>query len=874
VLAGVALWLSRSVLDMFGDASHSTRVAMLPSIPELAGLIMLALVLAAGVAGLVRRWSSDPIERSDARLQIALPLFALSLLALPYLPVLPDIIRPLRAFAGPIVWLIWIVVAGVVSMTALAVRRSLQRRRRSIGGTRLVGTVTIFFLTCAAGGVASVRLRDSLTYPSGDEPRYMAMMQSLWQNHHMAPDGPSVRPGGTIHSSLPVGVAVLGAPVFAWRGYHGLIWMFVLLTAFGATLMWRWAFAYSGSGEAATIAWAAVFCGAPMLFSSIAIYPDVPAALCVLVAIAWRSTPKRTHGTVGEYVVRGLALSALPWLSMTYAPMAAAIVVLLGLRAADARRAVGALLAVFTVSILSCLATYGSQPIIGNPLIGMLGLLFDHEYGVLPYAPALLIGLVGLFRMANAHDALTRARGRELAAVFAVLLASVGALTMWWGGAAPPGRPLVPVLPLLGMPIAWVYQRSSESPVRRALFQVLLFVGIALSLLMLFGQSGELIAQDRDGSSRVLQWLTSLWPAWEAAPAVAAFGIRQAWPLIALWLFTAAAVAWVANRVRIQMSGEAALAAMMYVAAAGIFVAVLGPSVARPASAWVLQPESRSRVPLLDTFDSTARPHAIVYNRLTVTSAESIPPLMTLGASPGERPGEQPVRVLLNARYALAAGEYEVEIGGLPGDQPVHGYVALQLGRLGSPVVEWDVTIPAGGSWRQRFSLPVDVEFVGFVTTPPLDKATSLRIHPISIIDSSRRQANVHGLKFVVLSAVAFPTVSVFFHDEDVYPERSGIWVHGQSTTLMTVAPVHPEEGVTLRVHSGAKPNTVTFSTTTWGEHIELSPNIPQEIHIPPPPKPGPFLLRVKTENSFIPAEIVPGSPDRRVLGCWLEVLR
>jgi hypothetical protein len=885
VLAGVALWLSRSVLDMFGDASHSTRVAMLPSIPELAGLIMLALLLAAAVAGLVRRWSGNPAERSDARLQIALPLFALSLLTLPYLPILPDVIRPLRAFAGPIVWLIWIVVAGLVSMTALAVRRSLLQRRRSIGGTRLVGTVLIFFLTCAAGGVAGLRLRDSLTYPSGDEPRYMAMMQRLWQDHDHAIDAPLVGGSQTIYSAVPVGIAVLGAPVLAWRGYHGLIWMFVLITACCATLMWRWAFAYSGSGEAATVAWAAVFLGAPMLFSSIAIYPDVPAALCVLVAIAWRSTPQRTHTKVAEYVVRGLALSALPWLSMTYSPMAAAIVVLLGLRGAHNRRAVAALLALFTVSMISSLAflhavsgrwspmTGGGQPVVGNPLVGMLGLLFDHEYGVLPYAPALVIGIVGLFRMAIAHDALTRARGRELAISFAVLLASVGALMVWWGGGAPPGRPLVPALPLLGMPIAWAYQRASDSPTRRALYQVLLFIGVALALLMLFGESGDLIAQDRDGSSRVLQWLTSLWPAWEAAPAVAAFGIRQAWPLIALWLFAGAAVWWVANRVRIQSSGVGALAASLYVATAAILVAVLGPLVATPASAWVLQPESRSRVPLLDSFDSTARPHAIVYNRLTVTRAESIPRLMTLAAAPGERPGEQPVRVLLNARYALAAGEYEVAIGGVPGDQPVHGNVALQLGRLGSPVIEWDVTIPPGGTWRQRFSLPVDIEFVGFVTPPPLDHATSLRITPISIVDSNRRQANVHGLKFVVLGAVAFPTVSLFFHDEGVYPERTGIWVHGDATTLMTVAPARPEQGITLRVHSGARSNIVTFSTTTWGERVELPPGSPREVHIPPPPKPGPFLLRVKTDNSFIPADVVPGSPDRRILGCWVEVL-
>src|SRR4051812_1395323 len=110
---------------MFGDASHSTRVAMLPSVPELAGLVVLALIAAAGVAGMVRRWTRDGAERSDVRLQIALPLFALALIGLPYLPVLPDIVRPLRAFAGPIVWIIWIAIAGLMTTTALAIRGTL-----------------------------------------------------------------------------------------------------------------------------------------------------------------------------------------------------------------------------------------------------------------------------------------------------------------------------------------------------------------------------------------------------------------------------------------------------------------------------------------------------------------------------------------------------------------------------------------------------------------------------------------------------------------------------------------------------------------------------------------------------------------------------
>src|SRR4030095_8004723 len=169
------------------------------------------------------------------------------------------------------------------------------------------------------------------------------------------------------------------------------------------------------------------------------------------------------------------------------------------------------------------------------------------------------------------------------------------------------------------------------------------------------------------------------------------------------------------------------------------------------------------------------------------------PPSRPRAASPGERPGGQPIRVLLNARYALAAGRYEVTIGGIPGHTESRGTVAWEVGRIGFPMTEWDVDVPPGGVWRHEFNLPVDAEFVGFVASPPIDTATSLRIRPLSIVDKSRREANVHGMTFTVLSAVAFPTSSVFFHDEDVYPERNGVWVHGESTTMMTIAPEHPE---------------------------------------------------------------------------------
>jgi hypothetical protein len=205
---------------------------------------------------------------------------------------------------------------------------------------------------------------------------------------------------------------------------------------------------------------------------------------------------------------------------------------------------------------------------------------------------------------------------------------------------------------------------------------------------------------------------------------------------------------------------------------------------------------------------------------------------------------------------------------------PVRGTVGLQVGRIGAPMRNWQVELAPGATWRGEFSLPVDAEFVGFVVSEGLSPATSLRIVPLRIINRNNRESSFRGPSRIVLSAIQAPSASIFFHDEDVYPEKTGFWVHGESTAYMTVAAHYPERGVILRVHSGAAPNAVTFATSTWGERVALVPGIPREVRVPAPARPGPFLLRVTTDKSFVPADVVPGNTDRRILGCWIEIVQ
>ena len=67
---------------------------------------------------------------------------------------------------------------------------------------------------------------------------------------------------------------------------------------------------------------------------------------------------------------------------------------------------------------------------------------------------------------------------------------------------------------------------------------------------------------------------------------------------------------------------------------------------------------------MLETFNPVVRPIAAKYDPLSVVRAAELPPLFSLSAIPGQRRSRQPLRVALNARFRLPAGEYEVTVKG------------------------------------------------------------------------------------------------------------------------------------------------------------------------------------------------------------------
>ena len=246
ILAAVGVWCTRGLLDIVGESNEVTRVALLPPWWLLAALVVIFGAIAVGA------------ERAGRDPDVVLPLCALGLLALPYLPWLPDRVPVLRAAAGPARNLLWLVVIWLIAY------RGLGSLRWRVGA--VLSPAVIFVASAIIFGTVAWRLTATPLFPQGDEPHYLVMTQSLlhdgdlriednhqreeyraYLNEPLRPDYLTRGVDGQIYSVHPVGLPVLAMPAFALGGYRGVVAMLVLMAALAAALLWQWAREITGS---------------------------------------------------------------------------------------------------------------------------------------------------------------------------------------------------------------------------------------------------------------------------------------------------------------------------------------------------------------------------------------------------------------------------------------------------------------------------------------------------------------------------------------------------------------------------------------------------------------------------------------------------
>ena len=938
--AGVAMWASLGALDVTGGPAGVERIAMLPGLGTLAASMALALVLG---ALLKVRIAADPAPRAATAAKPPrehgtgdsfLPLYALVVLVLPYLPWLPDWMPVLRVFAGPGKLLVWLIVASQVVWAILGAGRGRRVAVRVRAWSPWRGFAMAFVAAFLAYGAASVVLVPSGLFPGGDEPHYLILMQSLLKDHdlriannHAQRDYEAyftegdlephaIAPGkdGEIYSVHPVGLPLLAAPAFAVAGYRGVVLLILALAAAASALAWSWVRWTTGSVSAATFAWSAVGLSLPVLGAAGTVFPEVPASLAMVTAAILAIDGRADAVARGAAPARfpllsagglGLAAGVLPWLHVRYAPASALLLAFGAWRfwresEGGARLVrVGVAAGLYAASVLAWLGYFyliwgspwpsapyggagGTQMSLAALARGIPGVLLDQEYGVLSCAPALVLGLAGFVTMWRAGGRV-RTAAVQLALVLAAVLGMAGGFQMWWGGSALPGRLILSGLLLLTVPCAWAFRASADRPERRAAYRLLLLVGIGISLACVLALDGRLLVLERNGVSPFLAWLSPDWHLWAY---FSDFILQPTWVGLtqaAVWIAAAMASAWLVGRVATRASAARGSSrtgrglAFLRVDA-GALLTLLLATLAIPAVLGAQlkpnpAPDARERIQMLDGFDPRERPIGVRYAPLSLVAADDVPRLFEVSARPGSRTAPQPTPVMLNARFALPAGRYTVELHPRPGLAPgtaLSGQLALRVGRTGGTPTTWTVAAEPGRPWTAEFDLPVDVNFVGFRASDDLDHQVGLlRVRPQSVVPSLDRIA-----AYDVLGSWAIGPFVFLFHDDQSYPEPDGFWVRGGSRAIISI--VSRTGRVTtrfrLRLRSGVA-NALSIDTPDQHWTLQLAADEVRDLDMAPTALDGTLRVIISPATGFRPSDRDPANGDRRFLGCWVQII-
>ena len=366
-----------------------------------------------------------------------------------------------------------LVVAIAVGGVRAVWRDRVARSDAAIG--LLLGAVTL------ASAFALLPYDRTIQLTRSDEPHYLLMMESLVRDHDLdlgnnydaadyadyypdrLPDRHVIISGPRQLPIRDLGLPLIGALPFAIARRTGLL---VVMCLVGAAFAWRgYAFLrlLSFSRHAAILAASAAALLHPVFTYTTQIYPDLPAALAVLVVAELLARPP----TVARLAAASAILGALPWLTVR------AWFIVVGMGLVVAWIALRPLLNGFTPRRLALVAAgglpflllvatlvvvdlvmfgvpvpnagyyliQGQQTVLAfTPQIGFPGLFLDRTFGLLSHVPLYALaffGAVPLFR---------RARILRSAAIVALFLGwlgylvYIGDIAYWWADGSPSSR--------------------------------------------------------------------------------------------------------------------------------------------------------------------------------------------------------------------------------------------------------------------------------------------------------------------------------------------------------------------------------------------------------------------------------------------------
>ena len=381
----------------------------------------------------------------------------------------------------------------------------------------------------AAGLAAGVRTTNG-GHAAVDEPQYLLTALSLWEDRSLdisdelqqerwrafhdtdIPVQTEVLDGGRqVSPHDPLLPLLLAVPMGLGGWLAAKLALAALAAAIAALTVWVAVRRFDVTPWVAGTGTSVAFAAPPLAVYGSQVYPELPAAGAVVLAVA-AATGRLGRGGL---LTVAAATVALPWLSVKYVPVAVVIagLVLWRLVRSHRRRAAGALGAGLGVAGLAYLGLHqlwwggwtvyasgdhftetgelsvmGVSPDLAGRSLRLVALLVDRGYGIAAWAPIWVLGVVAVAAMLRRRPAGVSLLLLPVAAGWAV--ATWAAFTMhgfWW-----PGRQLVVVLPLLLIAILWWTDRVA-GPLGRAIAAVLGGVSVlAMVTLLVGGLSGDL----------------------------------------------------------------------------------------------------------------------------------------------------------------------------------------------------------------------------------------------------------------------------------------------------------------------------------------------------------------------------------------------
>lgn len=351
---------------------------------------------------------------------------------------------------------------------------------------------------CALGAAAGAWSRGTYgARVAADEPQYLLSAISIaedgdldiadelaaqrWRAFHKAPLPEQTQPlggGRRVSPHDPLLPLLLALPVAAGGWLGAKLALAVLAGALGAATAWVAVRRFGVAAPVASLAAVVFGSSVPLASYGNQVYPEVAAALAVVVAVGTLTGPLRRGGvwTLGAAVV------ALPWLAVKYAPVAA-VLALLGLvrlwRTPSQRNVAVGLAGGLAVAGVAFLAihqavytgwtpyaagdffyrrggfafgrVFGVQPDYWARSQRLAGLLVGRKFGIAAWQPAWLLAIPALAALLRARPA----GWHILVAPIAVgwLNATFVALTAqgYWA----PGRQVVVILGPAVVAVAW-----------------------------------------------------------------------------------------------------------------------------------------------------------------------------------------------------------------------------------------------------------------------------------------------------------------------------------------------------------------------------------------------------------------------------------